>query len=438
MKTLGAAANSHIEHLFGKLQHLRDTIDHAVLKDHSKPRPYRAKQVKVNHNVFSLMNAKVNVDGAASMAMVKDNNNIYRDIRQMNYPKKEVASLHNAAKDVNLKNNVAKPSRHDTAHAGNTNLLPPRFQETSMSTMDREVKCPARVLGRPLKDIFPTVFLCANLAEAAYKLGDTGGAAGTVPGPRAGKKYVLNNGHVVDVTRVEMNQAALNDDANLGLGKFNGPFFISHDDKHIFLSFRGSYSLSDWITDLTFNFVPLKMGGKEWGFVHKGFHALWTKLHFSKDIKALMQRYPKKKLVVTGHSLGAALAVLASFELALETGKIPELYTFGQPRVGGKTFRFHFRQKVVHYRFRNEEDVVPTVPPFYAPLPTLNLAEALLPERQFRIYYHAADISIKLQGLEPGSKYVCVIDASGELHIPSALDHSMTSGYVPNLKLLLA
>lgn len=44
------------------------------------------------------------------------------------------------------------------------------------------------------------------------------------------------------------------------------------------------------------------------------------------------------KLIVTGHSLGGAMAVLCALDLKELHGKIDYLYTFGQPRVGNQKF----------------------------------------------------------------------------------------------------
>jgi predicted lipase len=83
------------------------------------------------------------------------------------------------------------------------------------------------------------------------------------------------------------------------------------------------------------------------------------------------------KVFVTGHSLGAAMAVLCAAGLGagvrfgsqlnppLELGeKIGDVYTFGQPRVGNKAFydwyatAKHNSWRVTHYK-----DIIPHVPP---------------------------------------------------------------------------
>ena len=76
-----------------------------------------------------------------------------------------------------------------------------------------------------------------------------------------------------------------------------------------------------------------------------------------------------RPLFVTGHSLGAAIAVLAA-EQAVDTGVEPAaIYVFGMPRTGGKTFRDRCNGKLglKTYRLVHGLDVVarvPTVSPF--------------------------------------------------------------------------
>ena len=64
-------------------------------------------------------------------------------------------------------------------------------------------------------------------------------------------------------------------------------------------------------------------------------------------------------LYITGHSLGGALAQIAS--VVLERPNLAACYTFGSPRVG--TWNFDRLVKCPHYRVINNWDLVPNVPP---------------------------------------------------------------------------
>lgn len=83
-------------------------------------------------------------------------------------------------------------------------------------------------------------------------------------------------------------------------------------------------------------------------------------------IKSLVDAHPAAPLLVTGHSLGGALALLAALDIrALFPSVKVALYTYGQPRVGNLEFSNYADQllpisykRVVHY-----DDMVAHVPP---------------------------------------------------------------------------
>nr|WP_231373920.1 lipase family protein [Thioalkalivibrio sp. ALE11] len=75
------------------------------------------------------------------------------------------------------------------------------------------------------------------------------------------------------------------------------------------------------------------------------------------------------RLVVTGHSLGGALAQLAAFylhrDLFGDGGQLAAVYTFGSPRVFGAEQARHLERAspYPHFRIVNGADLVPRVPP---------------------------------------------------------------------------
>jgi len=56
------------------------------------------------------------------------------------------------------------------------------------------------------------------------------------------------------------------------------------------------------------------------------------------DLKNLIVTYPQAKIVVSGFSLGAAMANIALFDICKTLGKVDLFITFGAPRVGNKKF----------------------------------------------------------------------------------------------------
>ena len=91
--------------------------------------------------------------------------------------------------------------------------------------------------------------------------------------------------------------------------------------------------------------------------IHRGFTAalddVWTSLIADYNANA-----EGKQLLVTGHSLGAALATLYSHRIC-DSNSV--CYTFGSPRTG--TPKQTKKMVFTAYRFRNNNDIVTKVPP---------------------------------------------------------------------------
>jgi triacylglycerol lipase len=114
--------------------------------------------------------------------------------------------------------------------------------------------------------------------------------------------------------------------------------------------FRGIFN--DWMANFKFLPVEWDQGGK----VHEGFkealYEVWNDI-----ANYLTNKLQNRKIWITGHSLGAALATLAADHCANVQG----LYTFGSPSVGDIDFKNDFLAN--SYRFVNNNDIVTTVPP---------------------------------------------------------------------------
>jgi hypothetical protein len=128
---------------------------------------------------------------------------------------------------------------------------------------------------------------------------------------------------------------------------------LDENKKLAVLSFRGTDK--DDSTDLMddINFRPQHWQGG--GNVHSGFdqalQQIWP------DVKAALEEFNQYEFLFTGHSLGAAMATLAS---ALQTPKA--LYTIGSPRVGDQTFADELRA-LDNHRYVDCCDIVPQLPP---------------------------------------------------------------------------
>lgn len=139
--------------------------------------------------------------------------------------------------------------------------------------------------------------------------------------------------------------------------------FVAADEDSIVVSFRGTEAdeLEDWITDLDCDLVEGPLGGR----VHEGFYdalsCVWHLL--DKEVRRLHSD-GRRRLWVTGHSLGAALASLAVARWCEAALPVAGLYTFGQPRTGDGMFARHFDFAFRPHAFRivNNLDIVTRTP----------------------------------------------------------------------------
>jgi triacylglycerol lipase len=121
------------------------------------------------------------------------------------------------------------------------------------------------------------------------------------------------------------------------------------------LAFRGTEptELSDLIADL--NAIP--RGAMTHGLVHSGFRGEVDKIW--NDIKNHQSNHTDKRFYITGHSLGGAMATIATSRFE-EFTKVDRLTTFGSPRVGTRNFVKHI--ETPHLRYVNNNDLVTKVP----------------------------------------------------------------------------
>lgn len=137
-------------------------------------------------------------------------------------------------------------------------------------------------------------------------------------------------------------------------------FVAVNSDEFAVLAFRGTANAADWAINL--NALRMRMPDVRGVQIHTGFWDAFEDL--AGDIKAAVDQHVPHDLglYITGHSLGGALAQIAS--AVLERDNLAACYTYGSPRVA--TESFDFCVKCPHYRIVNQWDLVPGVP---APLP---------------------------------------------------------------------
>ena len=134
----------------------------------------------------------------------------------------------------------------------------------------------------------------------------------------------------------------------------------------IVVAFRGSSNLDNWLTDFTIEQIPWAQSGCSGCEVHEGFADMWTSFRtiVYDHVEAFRATYPTAPILVTGHSLGAAVATLAALDLKINYTSSVSLYNFGSPRVGNYDFYTYFKSifGLDVYRITHELDPVPHTP----------------------------------------------------------------------------
>jgi hypothetical protein len=119
-------------------------------------------------------------------------------------------------------------------------------------------------------------------------------------------------------------------------------------------------------------------------FVHSGFERAYNGMR--NEIRSSLSKLGHRAVYICGHSLGAGLATLCSYDLTLDGYTPKEVYTVtaGGPRVGNASFARYFQDKNVQlYQPRNMADVIPTLP--FSQTPSLS------GKKQLFQYTHAGE-----------------------------------------------
>lgn len=147
--------------------------------------------------------------------------------------------------------------------------------------------------------------------------------------------------------------------------------FVAKRHGSCILAFRGTSDFAGWMQDaksyrlvnMSSHGIPCSHDGLDC-LVGNGFIATYISLAaFIKGNLSAIGCLPGDAITVTGHSLGAAEAILAMFDLANEGYKVQHSYTFGQPRVGDTTFAAAFYSRIGSiYRVTFRRDPVVHLP----------------------------------------------------------------------------
>ena len=138
---------------------------------------------------------------------------------------------------------------------------------------------------------------------------------------------------------------------------------VTRTDDGLQVTFRGTESPLDAYASLLIRRSTLDLPRKQ-VLVHRGY--LEQFLSVRSQIWDLLG--PDDRVITfSGHSLGGALATIASLDLAAHFPlRQVRCVTFGSPRVGDSRFAREFKRYVPHsLRFVHEYDPIPTFPSAY-------------------------------------------------------------------------
>lgn len=125
------------------------------------------------------------------------------------------------------------------------------------------------------------------------------------------------------------------------------------------LVFRGTEPQrlrEDFFTDARFRLRTWDGPGEVHTGFRDAFESVWSQM---KDRNVVL----KPPLFITGHSLGGALAALATARCRSQNIPVVATYTFGAPRVGSESFAIASATSAL-YRVVNDRDIAPRLPPF--------------------------------------------------------------------------
>ncbi|CAD8081966.1 unnamed protein product [Paramecium sonneborni] len=160
-------------------------------------------------------------------------------------------------------------------------------------------------------------------------------------------------------------------------GNYSSQAYCGYNQKenYIVLVYRSTQDLTNWINNI--KFFKQQFGDCIDCAVHLGFWETYTAISdgMINCTKTLKEKYPKSKVLITGHSLGGAIAALLAVDVTRLGIQVDNFFTYGAPRVGNIEFATWFEDYVIpkeQWRVTHYADTVVHTPPlsfYYAHLP---------------------------------------------------------------------
>jgi len=152
-------------------------------------------------------------------------------------------------------------------------------------------------------------------------------------------------------------------------------FILNHTTKEINIIFRGSNYIDEWIENLNIGEREINFGNNLIFNLHNGMYNNYKKYNSDKNIEnilnKLFDKYPKYKIIFTGHSKGNINSILTAFKLTCNNNNnnnfnnnVYDIYCYGSPPIFNYEFAniLHNNKNLNIYNIINENDIIPHLP----------------------------------------------------------------------------
>ncbi|MBB5509547.1 lipase family protein [Paraburkholderia atlantica] len=140
---------------------------------------------------------------------------------------------------------------------------------------------------------------------------------------------------------------------DIGVEESASRAIVRHTEAGLVVAFPGSDNGACWEAD--FDVLPVSVPGA--GEVHSGFLNAWRAI--SVPVLAAIAGQP---VTLVGHSLGAAIALMAAMDMTISGNPPAAVYCFEPPRVSPDMTLRTLLASVPLHLFKNGLDIVPDVP----------------------------------------------------------------------------
>jgi len=162
--------------------------------------------------------------------------------------------------------------------------------------------------------------------------------------------------------------------------------------------------------------------------VHAGFMQTWrhTRPHILPHLTKLVEQYPDYQVILVGHSLGGAVAALASLDFDAR-GWRPQVTTFGEPRIGN-----HGLMRYIDKAFSNGTSS--NITGRYRRVTHIDDPVPLLPLTEWGYEMHAGEVYISKPDLSPEVKDLRYCEGDEDPSCIAGAETHQESPNVPSLQ----